>query len=279
MKFQVGCRLNYELFAPSTLVFNVHAVHCGNQQVLSEQFSTTPNTSCDEWTEPATRNRFVRVCAPAGLLEINYSASVETLPLLNSVAEINEIPSSRLPLDVFPFLYPSRYCQSDRLVRLALGEFGSMTPSYSRVGAICNYIYDKIAYERGSSGVETSAFDTVTERAGVCRDFAHLGIAFCRALGIPARFVTGYAYGLNPPDFHACFEAYLSNGDDAGCWYFFDATRLAPQTGYVRIGSGRDAADASFATLFGPVQFNGMEITMQPDEGIPQFTTQAVALA
>lgn len=279
MRFQIGCRLSYELPSPGTLVFNVHAVDCANQRVLQERFDATPGATCDEWDDPATRNRFVRVNAPAGLLEINYSANVETSPIIVAPEQIGEIPSSRLPLELFPFLYPSRYCQSDRLERLALAEFGWMTPGYSRIGAICNYIYEKIAYERGSSGAQTSAYDTVTERAGVCRDFAHLGITFCRALGIPARFVSGYAYGLNPSDFHACFEAFLGNDADSGCWYFFDATRLAPQTGSVRIGSGRDAADVSFATLFGPVQFNGMEITMQAQDEIPQYTTQAVAMA
>ena len=279
MRFEVGSRLSYELSAPGTLVFNIHAIHCVNQRVLEDRFEASPGASCDEWADPATRNRFVRINAPAGLLEINYSAHVETAPIISAPQQIGEIPSAQLPLDVFPFLYPSRYCQSDRLERLAFAEFGWLTPGYSRVGAICNYIHDKIAYERGSSGAQTSAYDTVTERAGVCRDFAHLGIAFCRALGIPARFVSGYAFGLNPPDFHACFEAFLGEDADSGCWYFFDATRLAPQTGYVRIGSGRDAADVSFATLFGPVQFNGMEITMRAQDGIPQYTTQAVALA
>ena len=164
-------------------------------------------------------------------------------------------------------------------VTASIQKFGNFSPGFSRVTAICNYIYDNITYERGSSGTQTSAFDTVTERAGVCRDFAHLGIAFCRALGIPARFVTGYAYGLEPPDFHACFEAFLGADAASARWYFFDATRLAPQTGYVRIGSGRDAADVSFATLFGPVQFNSMEITMLAHGDIPDYSTEAVALA
>ena len=235
---------------------------------------------CDEWTDPATQNRFIRVIAQKGPLEIRYRAEVESTPQFAAAEAIGEIPPQALPLSVVPFLYPSRYCESDRLVRLANDEFGYFLPGFSRVTAICNYIHQHIAYERGSSGSQTSAFDTVTERAGVCRDFAHLGIAFCRALGIPARFVSGYAHGLEPPDFHACFEAFLGNegGDGSGAWYFFDATRLSPQTGYVRIGSGRDAADISFATLFGPVEFRGMEIIMQTADGPPQFTTQAVAL-
>jgi transglutaminase-like putative cysteine protease len=109
--------------------------------------------------------------------------------------------------------------------------------------------------------------------------FAHLGIAFCRALQIPARFASAYAYGLEPPDFHACFEAYLSDETGAGHWYWFDATRQAPQTGVVRIGAGRDAADVSFATLFGGIAFQGMEVWMQASGDIaPAYTTDAVAV-
>ena len=120
-----------------------------------------------------------------------------------------------------------------------------------------------------------SAIDTVTERAGVCRDFAHLGIAFCRALNIPARFATGYAHQLVPQDFHAYFEGFLG-----GRWYAFDATRLAPQTGLIRIGSGPDAAQASFATIFGESQMTGMRVfTEVGEEGgsHPKFVTSGVA--
>ena len=119
----------------------------------------------------------------------------------------------------------------------------------------------------------TSAFDTATERAGVCRDFAHLAIAFCRALAIPARFTAGYAFALEPPDFHAYFETWLD-----GRWFIFDATRLAPQTGLIRIGTGRDAADTSFATIFGQVAFQSMKINVQLLEGnAPVYSTDAIS--
>jgi len=137
------------------------------------------------------------------------------------------------------------------LVRLAQHEFGKLQHGFSRVTAICNWIRNNVEYLRGSTNPLTSAYDTATERAGVCRDFAHLAIAFCRALLIPARFVAGYAYALQQPDFHAYFEAYLD-----GAWYIFDPTRLAPQTGLIRIGTGHDAADTSFATIFVPRHFH-----------------------
>jgi transglutaminase-like putative cysteine protease len=166
-------------------------------------------------------------------------------------------------------------------LRFVAAEFGHLVPGYSRVTAICNWIYDNVLYLSGSSDSLTSACDTAIERVGVCRDFAHLGIAFCRALNIPARFVSGYAYGLNPPDFHAWFEAYLG-----GRWYLFDPTRLVPQSGLIRVGTGRDAADVSFATIFGPVQMNQMSLFMDylPDakpisENILIPTTEAIAIS
>ena len=131
-----------------------------------------------------------------------------------------------------------------------------------RVTRICNWIYERIEYLSGTSTPTTSAFDTVTELAGVCRDFGHLAIAFCRSLGIPARFVSAYAYGLNPPDFHVYIEAFLG-----GRWILFDPTRLAPQSSFVRIGHGRDAADTSFATIFGGAVMNKMELSMIPADG------------
>jgi transglutaminase-like putative cysteine protease len=143
-------------------------------------------------------------------------------------------------------------------LRLVEADFGKLTPGYSRVQAIADWIYDNVTYRSGSTDPHTSAFDTVTEREGVCRDFAHLGIAFCRALTIPARFVSGYAYQLQPPDFHACFEAYL--GDR---WHLFDPTRLAPLSGFIRIGTGRDAADVSFANLFGTLQIGEMSLLVE----------------
>ena len=269
--------MSYELSGQGTIIFNVQAVNSANQRVLNEEFHASNGALWDEWTDPATGSRFVRVNAEKGTLKVHYRAQVDSTPQIAWAQNISEIAPKSLPLAVVPFLYPSRYCESDRLMRLAHDEFKSFLPGFSRVTAICNYIHDHISYERGSSGSQTSAYDTVTERAGVCRDFAHLGIAFCRALNIPARFVSGYAYGLEPPDFHACFEAFLGE-QGRGAWYFFDATRLAPQTGYVRIGSGRDAADVSFATLFGAIEFRGMEITMQSPAGPPQFTTQAISL-
>lgn len=281
MKFDLGCQLNYNIAQPSTLVFNISAIDNEYQKILQSNIQIDPQLPFEKYVEPYAENQFFRVNAPSGKLQVSYQATVELSHFYEAPEAIPEVPPADLPLDTLHYLYPSRYCQSDKLMRLAQYEFGDLKSGYSRVSAICNWIYDNVAYQSFSSNQNTSAYDTATERVGVCRDFAHLGIAFCRALNIPARFVSGYAYGLNPPDFHACFEAYL--GDR---WYLFDPSRLVPQTGIIRIGTGRDAADVSFATMFGSVQMEQMRLFVNPvqdpdttSQDMPSYTVEAIATA
>nr|WP_262919841.1 transglutaminase family protein [Niabella hibiscisoli] len=125
-------------------------------------------------------------------------------------------------------------------------EFGAIKTTYGKVQAISNWIYKHVHYVSGSTNASTSSIETITQREGVCRDFAHMGIALCRALSIPARYFACYAYQLNPPDFHACFEAYID-----GKWMLFDATRMVPRHGLIKIAHGYDAADTSFANIYG----------------------------
>lgn len=279
MKFNLGCQLNYSIAQPSTLVFNISIINNDYQRILQENLHIEPQLDFDEYIAPYAENRYFRVNAPSGKLQVSYKATVELSHFSQKPDAIPEVLPADLPLETLHYLYPSRYCQSDKLMRLAQYEFGNLKPSYSRVTGICNWIYDNVAYLSFSSNQNTSAYDTATERVGVCRDFAHLGIAFCRALNIPARFVSAYAYGLNPPDFHACFEAYL--GDR---WYLFDPSRLVPQTGIIRIGMGRDAADVSFATIFGAVQMEQMHLFVDPVQEpdttyaeTPSYTVEATA--
>lgn len=255
MKFKLGCQLDYSVSSTSTFIFNICAVENEYQQILDKSLQVKPDCDRDEYIAPDLENRYLRLVAPEGKLKISYQATVELKHDKENLNQIEETPPAEIPLDIIHYLYPSRYCQSDRLMKLAQDEFGDCQPGYARIQTICDWIYDKITYISGSTDSHTSAYDTATERAGVCRDFAHLGIAFCRALNIPARFVSAYAWQLQPPDFHACFEAYLGNK-----WYLFDATRLAPIEGLVRIGTGRDAADVAFATVFGTAQLDNMEV-------------------
>jgi transglutaminase-like putative cysteine protease len=247
MHFQIASELHYEGLQNSTLILNVHALRTPSQTIIEENFHVEPRVRCEEFLSATGENRFVRLeTGKAKALTIRYTARVETHVRTVRQKDITAVPVAHLDRAVIPYLFPSRYCQSDRLGRLAWNKFGKIKHPYDRVRAITEWIHENVEYLRGSTDSETSAFDTVTQRAGVCRDFAHLGIALCRALSIPARYFTGYAYQLQPPDFHACFEAYI--GDR---WFIFDATRLAPLNGLVRIATGRDAADASVATIFG----------------------------
>lgn len=276
MKFSLGCSLAYRLEAATPFVFNIEAAEYAAQSILSEQIETTPAVPLERWTMPESGNRYLRLVAEPGELRVGYSAEIELEPLLLDPEAIGEIPASELPLEVLTHLYPSRYCQADKLSRFATRTFGDLPPGYQRVAAICNWICDNVDYIPGSSNALTSAFDTVTERSGVCRDFAHLGIALCRALGIPARYISAYAWRLDPPDFHAVFEALLNGPNGAG-WYVFDPTRKAAPDGLVRIGIGRDAAEVAFCTPFGIVDFEPPEvwISSEGNETAP-LTTSAV---
>jgi len=275
MKFNVASRLAYEVRDTTVFLLNIEAAALRNQKILTERLNLTPAVAVDRH-ELDGGTRLVRVVVEPGRFEVDYAATIDLSMYDADPASLGETPVAELPLEVTPFLNPSRYCQSDRLARFALREFGTLPPGHQRVTAICNWIYDHVDYLSGSSTSETSAYDTMVQRAGVCRDFAHLGIAFCRALSIPARFASSYAWQLDPPDFHAVFECYLD-----GAWYLFDPTRKAALQGLVRIGVGRDAADAAFATIFGNAVMTDMAVSISPVEEVAdeEPTVRAVGIA
>ncbi|SFZ86487.1 Transglutaminase-like enzyme, putative cysteine protease [Devosia enhydra] len=275
MRFAIASSLDYQAFGPSTLILNIEAMREG-QAIHSEAFSINPDIAHEDHVAE-TGNRYRRLLLGPGSYRITYTAEVETMPSHESPGDVPEVPVSQLPLAVLPYLFASRYCPSDQLARFAIRQFGQLPQGHERVTAICNWIYEHVDYLRGSSDTGTTAAETFAQRAGVCRDFAHLAISFCRALGIPARFVSAYGWQLDPPDFHAVFEAWLGNR-----WYVFDATRLSPVDGLVRIGVGRDAADTAFSTFFGAITPGPLSVSITPagpaDETRP-WTTDAVSLS
>ena len=276
MKFRLGCKLGYTVNVAGTpFVFNIEAQAYESQQVLAESLVIEPPFPTDTWTMPESGNRYVRLKAPAGRLVVSYEATVDLTVRTVDVETITQITPGDLPLSVFTHLYPSRYCQSDKLERFARSTFGALEVGYATVNGICNWIHDYVAYEGGVSDAMTSAFDTVTQRAGVCRDFSHLAVSLCRTLGIPARYVSAYASQLQPPDFHAVFEAYL-RGPDGGAWYVFDPTRMSDPAGLVRIGIGRDAAEVAFCTPFAATGFDKPEVWIEAEGGTRLATVQAV---
>jgi transglutaminase-like putative cysteine protease len=265
VRFKIGCSLAYEVKAPTTFIFNVEVAKLQSLDIARESLTLAPDLARRVYVTPDLKNRYLGVNVQPGPFSLEYNAEVDLAVVRADPATISETPVSELPLDILPFLLPSRFVSSDRLAAFAQAEFGDLPKGHQRVNAICNWIHDNIAYRRGSSDGETTADESLLMRAGVCRDFAHLGAAFCRGLGIPARFVSCYAYGLVPSDFHAVFEAYLD-----GRWWLFDATRQAHLDGLVRIGIGRDAAEIAFSTPYGEMQPTGMEIRIDRADGGPE---------
>jgi transglutaminase-like putative cysteine protease len=247
--FHIDCELEYDVPQQTLFVFNLGVPTTSGQVVRAESVTSQPNVLIHEFADAGRVNRFFRLDVPPGRLAMRYQATVDLeQPEVNVNAP--ETSLAQLPGEVLQYVMASKYCEADRLFALACREFGQLPGGYPRVQAICQWIRDHIAYEVGTSSPLTTARDVLANRAGVCRDFAHLAIALCRALNIPARFVTGYArYSDPPPDFHAVFEVYL--GDR---WYLFDPTELSPLDEIVRIGTGKDAADVAFATFFGAVR-------------------------
>lgn len=263
IRMQLELALSYQVAAPGCdFIFNLHAARTPRQRVVAEQFLISQSAEPEVFDEAATGNRYARLRAQPGPLEVKYQATIELHHFMAAPQSIGEVPVARLPVSVLHYLYPSRYCQSDRLSKLAIREFGSMWQGYSRVQAIQNWVQKHVSFASNTTNSSTSAVDTLIEQVGVCRDFAHLMIALCRALSIPARFVTGTDYGadpaLGPPDFHAYVEVYL--GDR---WYLFDPSGTAIPMGLVRFGTGRDAADVAFATIFGSVTSLAPHIMMR----------------
>ncbi len=267
MKFKVFSELAYEVLMPSTFIFNIQAARTSNQVILEESLVLDPHLQLEEFTSENGASRFLRLQVKDNIsFQITYHATVDLhYKIMDETQAQGKVPVEKLDADVIPFIFPSRYCQSDKLHKLASKEFGSIEDIYSKVVAINNWIFNNVEYISGSTNASTSAIDTISERAGVCRDFAHLGIALCRALSIPARYFTGYAYKLNPPDFHACFEAYVN-----GQWIFFDPTRLVPINGLVKISNGRDAADSAVASIFGNTVCALMNVSCESAD--PEFT-------
>lgn len=254
IRIELQIELNYQIdFQGADFVFNIHVAQTASQTVSGEVLSLSQPIEPHIHVDPLTGNHYMRLRAEPGPLTVSYQATVDLVHHWADPAQLAEVPVHRLPPEVMGYIYPSRYCQSDRLIRLATREFGAMWQGHSRVQAIRDWVLSHVAFTSNSSNSSTSAVDTVIERAGICRDFAHLMIALCRAINIPARFVTGTDYGadpvLGPPDFHAYVEVYL--GDR---WYIFDPSGTAIPMGLVRLGTGRDAADVAFATIFGGVQ-------------------------
>jgi len=262
IRFDLSIHLDYTVLAPTDFVFVIQPANTSHQRVTWERLAVQPEVAWEEQVEGSPGNRHLRLRCDPGKLLLDYDAIVDLVHHFELPVDVAEVPIADLPADVLKYVYPSRYCQSDRLVSVAMTEFASLAPGYSRVEAIREWVKSRTKFQVGSSHPGTSALDTFECGAGVCRDFAHLMITMLRALNIPARFVTGIDYGadpaLGPTDFHCYVEAYL--GDR---WYLFDPSGISPRMGLLRIGTGRDASEVAFATIFGSVQWTMPKIKIE----------------
>ena len=254
IRLQFSINLSYEVIGqPADFIFNIHAAQTIHQTVRNESLAISQRLTSTIHYDPLLHHRLLRLQANPGPLKISYQAEVDIQHHVGQPESIGEMPIAELPMEVLPYLYPSRYCESDKLQQLANQTFGHLAPGYQRVEGIRKWVQERTRFTSGSSEFTTSAIDTYQQQTGVCRDFAHLMIALCRALNIPARFCSGIDYGADPvfgpTDFHAYVEVLLG-----GHWYIFDPSGMAIPMGFVRIGTGRDAADISFATIFGAIK-------------------------
>jgi hypothetical protein len=267
LKFSI--ELNYDITQPgSDFIFNIQAAQTGHQTVVSESLGVSQALPLNLYTDSVTHTRFMRLKAANGPLTVRYDAIVDLNHFTAPPQQVGEVFIADLPGPVLPYLYPSRYCQSDRLHRLAVKEFGHLWQGYSRVQAIRDWVQNRVTFRSNSSTGNTTAVDTLVEEVGVCRDFAHLMIALCRAVNIPARFATGIDYGadpiLGPPDFHAYVEVYL--GDR---WFIFDPSGVAIPNG---VRAFRHRARRGRCSVCHDLRRRGRCRPGDPDRGRPQWT-------
>ncbi|QYJ07893.1 transglutaminase-like domain-containing protein [Qipengyuania flava] len=255
MPIAIETQFAFELPSPTDALLQFEAARIPEQTILETDTQVTPSEHVAR--VPAQENIGERLLVRAeGALEVSYSARVDIARAVSDLARHGAIPPHEIPGEAVEYLFDSRYCPADDFQSFAEAEFGG-TSGGARIAAISDWIADHFSYVPGSSTTETGAVDSFVARQGICRDYAHVLIALARASAIPARYVACYAPGVDPPDFHAVAEVFLADPAKSagGVWQLVDATRMACPSETVKIGVGRDAADVSFLTTFGPSTF------------------------
>ena len=246
MWLRVSCDMTFDITIPTPFILMLRLRSGAQQWVASEQYGLKPMVPVYEFTD-SYGNLCQRLVAPPGNFSIHTSATVMTADYVDQCPGAPFVDIEHLPETVLGYLFPSRYCESDRFGDMALNITAGQLLGYDQVKAIETWLRNTIRYDADGSDIPMSAAEVNVRQWGVCRDLSHLGIALCRSLSIPARLVVGYLYGLQPMDLHAWFEAYVG-----GRWYTFDATQSEVTGGYISIGYGRDAADVAIFNQFGP---------------------------
>lgn len=246
MWLRTSCDLTFDIPEPTPFVLMLRPRSGAQQWVAAEEYRLVPSVPVFEFTD-SYGNLCQRLTAPPGPFAIHTAAEVKTSDTIDQAPGARFVEIRNLPDAVLSYLLPSRYCEADKFSQMAVEVTAGERMGYDQVAAIVHWIRTNIRYEPYGSDFQVSAVEVNMRKWGVCRDLAHLGIALCRSLCIPARMVVGYYHGLTSMDLHAWFEAYV--GDR---WYAFDATQTSMTPGYVAIGYGRDAADVAVFNQFGP---------------------------
>ena len=257
MWLNASCSLEFQIAVPTPFLLMLRPRSGRQQWIAREEYVLSPSVPAVEFTD-SYGNLCQRLMAPAGHFSVRTSVDIETANASDSALGAAFVEVQQLPDETLPFLYPSRFCDSDRFSEMAASLVMGRSSGYEQCSAIVDYIRGAITYTPGFGQLIISASEVNQQGHGVCRDMAHLGIACCRALSIPARMVVGYLEALEPMDLHAWFEAYIGNR-----WYTFDPVKPDLQGGRVAIGFGRDAADVAIYTQFGdPVELLYMDVSV-----------------
>jgi transglutaminase-like putative cysteine protease len=262
MLIRLGFDIQFETVAEVPIVTLLH-VHPSRQKDLREpdELRTDPAVEIENYQD-SFGNHACRLMAPQGRIRLHNSTLIEDSGNLDDAdPNATEVPINQLPVSVLPYLMNSRYCEVDLLSNTAAELFATAPHGWQRVQAVCRWVHDKITFGYPFSSPVRTALGVYTERVGVCRDFQHLAITFCRALNIPARYATGYLGDIgvpmdgNPMDFSAWFEVYLGNR-----WWTFDARHNTRRIGRVLIATGRDATDCAITTSFGVARLINFQV-------------------
>ncbi len=253
MWLKVSCDLEFNIPAPLPFVLMLRPRSGAQQWVTREEYTLAPYVPVIEFTDEYG-NLCQRLTAPQGSFSIITNAEIMTANAVDQGFGAPFVEIQNLPNEVLSYLLPSRYCESERFHQMASEITNGQHAGYNQVSAIVNWLRDNIHFRPGSSNMPVSAVEVNLNGYGVCRDLAHLGIALCRSLSIPARMVVGYLHQLQPMDLHAWFEAYVG-----GRWYTFDAVNEQFGGSYVAVGYGRDAADVAIYNQYGPPIYPAMK--------------------
>ncbi|MET0372267.1 MAG: transglutaminase family protein [Sphingobium sp.] len=258
MRLAIETVLDYDFGEPADVLLALEAAALPDQKVTDQSLVITGTGPISSMGGGSGIGRRAWTRTGTGRMVATYRSTVEVDRTLADIGALPKSPLPSLPEEVLPFIWPSRYCEADRFVSFVCGHFEGLEGG-ALVQALVDWVHANLQYVPGSSDGTTTAADTFLSQQGVCRDYAHLTAALIRSRDIPARLVSVYALGLEPPDFHAVVEVWLD-----GAWHIVDATRLAPVETMVRIAVGRDATDIAFMTAFGNAMMNSQSISVQP---------------